>query len=508
MIVPPGLSFHIASAARRRTAARWLAVIILLFGAGLRIAALGRDARFHPDEAYFATFARNAAVQGDWLLHGNLDKPPLALYASALSMALIGTRPLANGVLDLNIHTGEFAARLPSALAGIVWVALMMALARRFYGHTTITLWAGLLAALSPMAILFSASTFTDGWMLLWMTAALWAVTSSHRAWSGLSIGLALAAKPQGLFYLPLALGIGWASHGWSWRAFAMLLLPAAGVLGLIALWDNLRSPSPSLFTLAAEHNAPAYLVSATGLTSRAQAWLVYLRGLFGPASALLVLLIGIFSLRNLFHRPRTQTMRIDLTLLAFTLAYILLHWGIAFGNYDRYWLPILPPLALLSARAVTWAYAATAHRIPRGEVQFVAIAMVAVLFSAALDATRGDPGYSNPNSSFVSQPEIDITAQWLADQHVAAVIYDHWLGWQLDYYLGAWSDKRRVYYPEPSALAEDAAQLNEPQPRFFPIPDGVDAMPWLDALAQAGFGANAVFEARGITIYQLERRR
>jgi hypothetical protein len=50
---------------------------ILLLGIGLRFHALARDMRFHPDEALFATFARAAAVKGDWLLHGSLDKTPL-----------------------------------------------------------------------------------------------------------------------------------------------------------------------------------------------------------------------------------------------------------------------------------------------------------------------------------------------------------------------------------------------------------------------------------------------
>ncbi len=507
MILPPGLSLNLGKPSRHQSAVRWLAVLILLLGASFRFATLDRDARFHPDEALFATFARNAAVQGDWLLHGNLDKPPLALYASALGMTLFGVTSDSAGVLQLDVYTGEFTARLPSALMGVVWVALMMALAQRLYRRAVFVLWVGLLAALSPMAILFGASTFTDGWMLLWMTAALCAVANARWAWSGLFVGLAFASKPQGLFYLPLALGIGWALHGWSWRAAARLLLPAAGVVGLVALWDGLRTGSPSIFTLAVEHNAPGRLIRADELMPRAQAWLGYARGLFGPATALLAFLLGVFMLRSLFRRPRTRAMNADLVLLAFTLAYALLHWLVSFDTYDRYWLPLAPPLALLGVRAAVWAYAALSRWIPRAELQFVAVALAAVLVGAALDATRGDPGYSSATgSSFAPQPEIDTVARWLAGQHVATVIYDHWLGWQLDYYLGTWSDKRRVYYPDPHSLAEDAARLNETQPRFFPVPRGEDTAPWLEALAESGFSAEIAFEEGGITVYQLER--
>jgi 4-amino-4-deoxy-L-arabinose transferase-like glycosyltransferase len=507
VIAPPGLSFNIASAARRRAAVRWLAVLILLLGAGFRFSALGRDARFHPDEALFATFARRASVQGDWLLPGNLDKPPLALYASALSMALAGVTTNAAGVLDLNPYTGEFAARLPSALAGVLWVALMMALAQRLYRRTVFTLWTGLFAALSPMAILFGASAFTDSWMLLWMTAALWAVAGARWAWSGVLIGLAFASKPQGLFYLPLALGIGVALHGVSWRGAGRLLVGASAVIALTALWTGLRAPWPSWWALAAANNTPAGLVPAADWGARAEAWLGFARGLFGPATFLLLLFIGAFSLRSLFRRPRTRTMNVDLALALFALAYALLHTLISFNIYDRYWLPLLPVLSLLGSRAGVWVYSLITRWIPRAELQFVAIALAVVLLGAAFDAGRGQPGYaSETGSSFSAQPAIDSVAAWLAGQHVAAVIYDHWLGWQLDYYLGPWSDKRRVYFPDPQAMAAHAAQLDERQPRFFPIPNRADAAPWLDSLAQAGFSAEAAFEAGSITVYRLER--
>ncbi|HLU11718.1 MAG TPA: hypothetical protein VK003_18735, partial [Oceanobacillus sp.] len=70
----------------KQNQALFFLVLILLVGVALRIHALGQDRRFHPDEALYSTFARSAALNGDWLLHGSLDKPPLTIYASALSM--------------------------------------------------------------------------------------------------------------------------------------------------------------------------------------------------------------------------------------------------------------------------------------------------------------------------------------------------------------------------------------------------------------------------------------
>jgi len=503
-VIQPGFSSS-ASPRTRRAAVRWAAVVIVLLGAGMRFAALTRDARFHPDEALFATFARGAAVHGDWLLTGELDKPPLALYASALSMALTGVRTNDAGVLDLDLRVGEFAARLPSALAGVVWVAVLMALARRLYRRPVFALWAGLLGALSPMAILFGASAFTDGWLLLWLTASLWAASGARWGLSGLLLGLAFATKAQGLVYAPLALGVGWALHGLSPRAAMRLLLPVIAAGGLLAAWDGLRAGSPPLFALAAARNAPGRLVRAAEVAPRALAWLASSRGLFGPSTALFALLIGAFNVRSLFRRPRTPAMTADLVLLSFTLGYALAHWLIAFNTYDRYWLPLVPPLALLAVRAGVWAYAGLSRFIPRAELQLVALALAAVLLASGLDAGNGKPGYNGGDSSFAPQPAVDEAGRWLAGQHVAAVIYDPWLGWQLGYYLGAWSDKRRVYYPTPGALAAGARALDEREPRFLPVPNAVNQEPWLTALADAGFHAEIAFETGGVSIYRLE---
>ena len=101
----------------------FLLLLILLAGAAIQFHALVQDVRFYPDEALFSTFARNAALNGDWLLHGDLDKTPLSIYASALSMNFVAAQTR-NGVLDFDPRLGEFAARLPGALASIVLIAV------------------------------------------------------------------------------------------------------------------------------------------------------------------------------------------------------------------------------------------------------------------------------------------------------------------------------------------------------------------------------------------------
>jgi hypothetical protein len=85
---------------------------------------------------------------------------------------------------------------------------------------------------------------------------------------------------------------------------------------------------------------------------------------------------------------------------------------------------------------------------------------------------------------------------------------------------MGAWSDKRRVYYPSPQTLAESFAENPESAPRYFVFPDFSSDSPlwnastpdtppleaWLEVLRDAGFTVSSapVFEVGGFTVYEV----
>ena len=71
---------------------------------------LGERALFDPDEGRYAEIAREMYESGDWITPRlnqvkHFDKPPLTYWLAATSYSIFGVN--------------EFAARLPSALAGI-----------------------------------------------------------------------------------------------------------------------------------------------------------------------------------------------------------------------------------------------------------------------------------------------------------------------------------------------------------------------------------------------------
>ncbi|MCB9456396.1 MAG: glycosyltransferase family 39 protein [Anaerolineaceae bacterium] len=512
-----------------------LPLLILVLATVLRLHALGVDTRFHPDEALFATFARQAAVNGDWMLRGPLDKPPLTIYAGALSMMFTGVTTLPDGVLTLDVHRGEFAARLPGTFASIILAAVMYAAARRLYpgAGDFLPLGALLLTALSPYAIAFSATAFTDGLMLLVITLALWQGAAERWGWGAVWLALGFGCKQQALLYIPLVLLVLVSRpsmrHAVRWLRFAIPLLVG---LGLLFAWDAGRGQETSLWELAAANNDPGRLAHLDELLPRLGVWLGYSAVLAGtpPVTALLAALglgVALWRIISEFRRgssedtvgpARSPTDRsalhthTDAILLLYILAYGLLHWLVAFSQHDRYLLPLLPPILLLMARGLAWFVnalpglflsVAGGIRPSAATRQFIVfgLPLLAFLLVPAWDASEGRVPVGGDRGAHAG---IDVLAEYLNAKPLATVIYDHWLGWELGYYMGAWSNKRRVYYPTPEALVHDARNLPEREPRYFPTPADAPVTPWLAALRTAGFEVRVDTRIAGYTVYVL----
>jgi 4-amino-4-deoxy-L-arabinose transferase-like glycosyltransferase len=437
-------------------------LMILLFGALLRFHALAEDVRFHPDEALFATFARNAAVHGEWMLPGALDKTPLSIYAAALSMHLTAVYVNEKQVLDLDLRQGETAARLPNAFAGIVLIALVYILGRTLHDEAT-GLFAALLTAISPQLVAFSATSFTDMLMLTLCVASLTMAARKRFAWSGLWLALAIWAKQQGVFYLPLVLWQVYSHQkGVNWRALLRFRLSFAAGIALLLLWDAARQQT-SLFALAAANNNPErFFIRADEILPRLFTWLSYSMTFFGVGWLTIPLvLIGLW---GIIHKPVRF-------LLLYIAAYFALHWLVAFNTYDRYLLLLIPPLAVIVGNGI---------RVKSATLRSMLICglMLLTVFTPL----------RYPTDSRAQDGEIIALADYLNAKPLGAIIYDHWLGWEMGYYLGPWSDKRRVYYPDPEIQAEDALLNPDPAPRYFIAPREVETGAWLDAFRAKGF--------------------
>ena len=456
-----------------------LRLLVILLASCLQFHQLARGSRFHPDEALFMSFARRAAVNGDWMLPGPLDKPPLSIYFSAVSMAFVGNATDAGGVLQLDVHRGEFAARLPNVLLAVLLAALMMRLARDIDGRQTAALAAGLLTATSPYMLAFGATAFTDMSLLFWSALALWLAVRRRLGMAGLALGLAFWSKQQALWAAPLIIMFIRRPAMRRW------LFPLSGLLALLFLWDAAR-PETSIFLLGAAHNAPTSLTAdpSTWL-ARLTEWLRLTSWLAAPP--LLTLIMVIMAAAGWMKRGKAET-----RLLLYILACLALHTLAAFNQYDRYLLPILPTFILLMAgglaRLMDWRRRITA--VIAGLL--ILSALWSLNSSLPIGGDRGE------------HEGIDRLADYLNSKPVATVIYDPWLGWELGYYMGPWSDKRRVHYPKPDALVAGALALDESGPRYIVAPAGQAVDLWLAALEAAGFSVSADFQSDRFAIYRL----
>lgn len=512
-------------------AKRLIPILILLAAALARFGVLAEDARFHGDESLFATYARNAAVYGDWMLSGPLDKPPVGLYAMALSMQFTGVSHLPDGVLTLDIKRGEWSARLPGALAGVVTVALMMAAARRAGGRRA-SWFAGVLAALSPQMAAFDATAFTDPLLVTFLTGSLTTVLYGRGGWSGVLLAAAFATKQQAVFYAPLVMVLNLGNltprpplhvgEGVTGRGLYFLpsgptvqrfVIAAAIGVGALLLWDAARM-EPSIFAYAADNNNPYRLiVPPSEWPGRVSLWMTFGATVFGalPVTTLVVLcaLLPLTDREKTKSKHRAHGAHRDhramfpmfpvrsvtsvfsaITLLRlFILTYIAVHIVLPFNIYDRYLLLMYPPLIVLAARGIA--------RIVPGRLTLPALIVLALLMTTM--PTRFPTDVRDRNDGLVA------LGAFINRQGLGTIVYNRWLGWEMGYYLGAWSDKRVVHYPTPEQFAGDAPRNPDTAPRLFIAPSWADVGPWLAAAEDIGFKVRIAYRSADYAAWWFE---
>lgn len=484
----------LAETARWRVGSLAVPLLLLLLTSFTQFHQLARDLRFLPDEAFFMTFARGAAVNGDWLLPGPLDKPPLAIYFSALSMAAVGVRADAGAVLLLDPRVGEFAGALPNGLLAIMLAALMMRLAWHLYGCRWAVLFAGLLTVSSPYLHTFGASAFTDMSLLFCAAAALYFALTGRWMLAGAALGLAFWSKQQAALFALLIVLI-MVARGARAGDWLRLGLPLGALCAALLIWDGARLEA-SIFLQAAVNNSPeTWRVAPALWAGRLGLWIEHGLWLLGPPLATGGVLLGAAGVAGLRAGERSRLLLAEGTMLLYIIGFLGAHVVLKFNLYDRYLLLILPPLILLVAGQLA--------RLPlsgarAGGLRWGLAALIAAggIWSLNAGSTIGGDrsGYEG----------IDALAAHLNAKPVAAVIYDPWLGWELGYYLGQWQDKRRVHYPTAAALVAGALALDEIGDRYFVALVDQPHDNWLAALRRAGFAVNIDYERDRFIVYRL----
>lgn len=457
----------------------WLLALILLGAAGLRVAPL-TDFRFHPDEALFATLGRLIITGDDPLLAQTtllVDKPPLFYYT------------LAGGI---SVSWGsELSARLPGLFASLLTVALAARLAGRLWGPAAAVVAAGLVA-LSPFAILFAPTAFSDPLLVLWVLGALVAAAEGRALLAGVLAGLALATKQSAVLFVPLVLAVGLACTGSARRWWRFM--PGLGtVLVLVALWEWQRlaaGAASSAWLAGLAINDPHGLAAVPELWPRVREWLDLLR-YFAGSAVLSAALCALAAAAPLLDGPPRREGLATLALALFTPGYLALHWLLAVPVFDRYLLPLVPLVALLAARTVSL----LAVRYGEKQVLRAALpALVVLLLPGALRAARGGYPIGGDHGAYDGIDEVAAALRVLPE---GGVVYDEALGWSLAYYLYD-AEVYRAHVGGPEALAADLRAFGSGEEvRVLVLPGWQSHAPELIAVEVAGFEADVMLETR-----------
>jgi hypothetical protein len=428
------------------------------------------------------------------------DKPPLLFYTI--------------GVAFLALGRVEIAARLAGLIAGVISVALVAAL------RPDRSWIAAIVMALSPFAILFSPTAFLDPLMVMFALASLVAATRRRPGWAGVLLGLAVATKVQALVFLPLVFVIqnlesrfqpdahkparALTPFGvWVVRFIVGLMAP----LVIVLLWDRLRGGTPFWVQQTINYGGirPIY---ASEVLPRLDGWASFLPYFFGTPM-LIVLAVGLPLLLayDLTRGTRTWVAMLDLMLIAFALGYFFLHWLLAFPVWDRYLLGLVPVMCLLIGRlaslAADW-LRQPIHSPLMADLVIVSL-VLALLVTPALQAGQsalpvgGDHG---PHDG------IDRMADTMRGFPYGTVIYDHWLGWTLRYYL--WDAHAYIaYFATPQSLAEDLHVFGRTSPRYIVFPANESTARIEREIGAEGFALSPVLSSQdrhGQTTFTLYR--
>jgi 4-amino-4-deoxy-L-arabinose transferase-like glycosyltransferase len=449
------------------------------------------DNRFHPDEALFSSWALKIAHGENVLLTGlPIDKPPLLIYTTAISFLFFGQT--------------EIAARLPNLIASVISVLLVYQLSKG-RGDWPI---APTIFALSPFAILFAPTAFLDPMMIMFGLASLVAASRNRLGWAGILLGLAFATKVEGLFFLPLVPifmeSVTWSARNLVTKKLVRFLAGVIALLVLVVIWDRLRGGLPFWVQQSINYGG-IRLIYPSEVGPRLIGWLSFLPYFFGSIVGAIGLIgLPIVLWLDLTRFARSRDALIDLMLIAYLIAFIALHWLLAFQVWDRYLLLIVPIASILLARIITrvFQFVSLSRHLAISLSLLLSIGLLpfAVAASKSQYAIGGDHGASDG---------IDQVAAYLKALPSGTVVYDHWLAWELDYYLGE-GYIYLAYFDTPAALADDLYVFDRGEDRYviFPARESIDKT--VEAIQPIGFQLTPVystinrFNQTSFTIYKI----
>jgi len=488
---------------------------------------------FREDEAMYSVWALHLWRVDPLALTLWPDKPPLFLWLLGAAFQLFGP--------------SEAAARLLNIAADTLTIAVVAATGRVLWGQRA-GLFAAAAYALSPFAISFAPTAYTDPTLILWGMLAFYAALTRRALWAGLFLAAAIATKQQGVLYAPLIVGIlffnaetqrqreddrpqtadGDDPHSQftirysplrqaqdtAFTIFSLLLGFALLTLPIF-LWDASRwSVAPSPWDLSVRNYAPLVLVPPGEWVARSVQWGEVAWNLAGSWWVIGCWVLGV-GYWGLASRYRIAIHNSQFTiLLLWSFGFVTLHIISSVQIWDRYLLPLAPVLALLTGWILghlTGAQRKTtrpATSVSLRTCQVLAVALPLLLLPPALTAAKGGLPIGGDHGDYAGLSE---SIDWLRkNAPTGAIVYHRDVSWQLRFAFFAAtqqqpdaSDFELHWFPNAVYLADNAAKT--PERRKFliePVWAAVDSA--APRLQQRAIGWQIRLRADNFTLYEL----
>ena len=166
---------------------------IALFALILRLLNLGTPKGFIFDEVYYVDGARDylkygvevTGVDPEFVVH-----PPVGKWLIALGIKIFGDN--------------EFGWRFMGALLGSVMIILIALITQRLFRNTFLTISASALLAMDGLALVHSRTALLDIYLSFFILLATYFFVMRWHWWTGIALGLAIATKWSGLYFLAL----------------------------------------------------------------------------------------------------------------------------------------------------------------------------------------------------------------------------------------------------------------------------------------------------------------
>lgn len=331
-------------------------IVLIIVGGSLLIwlrgTAWGQPYAFNSDEwRYLSRVADNPAVP-IWTNYGRWP-----IYTQRLAAALTGLPA-----------TDLLLARTITAFVSVIGLLATVLATARAASWKAAALAAALLAG-APLVVQTANFFTTDVWLYAGVAAAIWLslCQTQQGKWRtaialGVTWGIAIGSKPNGLFLFPAIVLAFWLSpdrHRWRKLAATIGLALLTGLLGQPTLFVYglnaylHKGELLSNLNIAAGLIRPAYSVQF----ANTPAWTYYISPVLWWGAGPLLTILGLTGLlcgllacvRRYRQVPARGTMATPLIWLAAFGAFYLMSAG-QYAKYTRYALPLLPPLAIAAS--------------------------------------------------------------------------------------------------------------------------------------------------------------